>query len=349
MNEIRLLDCTLRDGGYINDWRFGEQAITDIIHGIEQSDPEIIELGFLRDSPYEKDRVIFNTMDQLKALIGKKKSGIKYAVMAAVADHYPLELLTPADPDSVDLIRVIIWKTQRKDGKTVDALDEGYEFCKGIVERGYPLCVQPARVNQYSDDEFVAMVRRFSELTPYGLYVVDSWGTQTSEEMLHYMHLADKNMPAECALGYHGHNNMMQAQSIAQAMLWEHFDRDLMIDASVYGIGRGAGNLNLELIETYLNSQWGKHYDVLPVLDLYERYVKDIYKIEPWGYSVPFFLTACYNGNPNFARYLGNQLHLGADEIRYILSHLTETDRIMYNKATADQLLEEYRSSQKNV
>ncbi len=348
LKDIKVLDCTLRDGGYINDWRFGRQAISDILSALEKSGSEIVEVGFLRDVPYQEDRVIFNSMEQVKSLIGKKQPNIKYAVMAAVADHYPLELLAPADNDSADLIRVIIWKTQKKDGKTVDALEEAYDFCKGIVERGYPLCVQPARVNQYSDDEFVSMIRRFSELNPYGIYVVDSWGTQTSEEMLHYMHLADDNMSNSCALGYHGHNNMMQAQSIAQAMLWENFNREIMIDASIYGIGRGAGNLNLELIETYLNKQYGKKYDVLPLLDIYENHIKKIYEIEPWGYSVPFYLTAQYNGNPNFARYLGNQLHLNATEIRYVLSKLTENDRIIYNKSAADKLLEEYRAGDFN-
>lgn len=347
LKDITLLDCTLRDGGYINDWRFGEQAISDIKTAIEQSGPEIIELGFLRDQPYEKDRVVFDSMDLVKKAIGKRKPGVKYAVMSAVADHYPLEKLTPSDSESADLIRVIIWKTQRKDGQTVDALDEAYEFCKGIVDKGYPLCVQPARVNQYTDDEFISMLKRFSELEPYGMYVVDSWGTQNAEDILHYMHLADKSIPKSCALGYHGHNNMMQAQSIAQAVLWENFDRHLMIDASVFGIGRGAGNLNLELIERYLNTFYEKKYDVSPALDIYERYIKDIYKIEPWGYSIPFFLTACYNGNPNFARYLGNKLHLEADEISYVLSHLSEADRIMYNKEAADKLVEEYRNGLK--
>lgn len=345
MGKINLLDCTLRDGGYINDWRFGETATADIITSLENTRAEIIELGFIRNESYQSGRVIFNSMDQVKKLVGKKKPGVQYAVMSAVANPLPLDMLDPADEEAADIIRVLVWKTKRNtDGVEVDALEEAYRYCKGIVEKGYKLCVQPARVDQYSDKEFSDMVKRFVTLKPMAIYVVDSWGTRNPEEMLHYMHLADDLMPGDIALGYHGHNNMMQALCIAQFMLREKFKRDIILDASVYGIGRGAGNLNLELIAKYLNEYFGKQYDVDSMLKLYEKYIADIFTKEQWGYSIPFYLTACYNGNPNYARYLGHQLQLDADSIRFVLEHLSADDRILYRQSSADRLLEEYRA-----
>ncbi|MBR4703117.1 MAG: hypothetical protein IKO91_04675 [Oscillospiraceae bacterium] len=341
MGSLNLLDCTLRDGGYINDWRFGEEAILDIKERMEQTGADVVELGFMRNEPYQRDRVVFNSMDQVKRLIGKKKPGVRYAVMCEIANPFPVELLAPADAESADIIRVIVWKTKHDEtGKVVDALDEGFEYCRGIVEKGYRLCVQPARVDQYSEEEFVSMVRRFSQLDPLAIYVVDSWGTQNAEGLLRYMHLADGNMPQQITLGYHGHNNMMQALGVAQAMLREGFGRDIMIDASVYGIGRGAGNLNLEIFAKYLNEQYGKHYALEPMLETYEKWIKAIYELEPWGYSIPFFLTAKYNCNPNYARALGFGMKLDAGTIQRFLSGLSEEDRIIYRKEIVSSAFE---------
>ena len=181
------------------------------------------------------------------------------------------------------------------------------------------------------------MVKRFSELDPMAIYVVDSWGTENAEKLLHYMHLADDNMPAHIALGYHGHNNMMQALGVSQAMIQENFNRDIMIDASVYGIGRGAGNLNLELIAKYLNEEYGKGYLLDPMLDVYSDHIAAIYEKEKWGYSVPYFLTAKYNCNPAYARsYSG----LRPTQISKALLRMSAKDRVMFSSENAVRNLE---------
>lgn len=336
MPEIKILDCTLRDGGYINNWEFGKSVIDDTIEKLTETNVEIFEIGFLKNESYDDNRVVFNSMQQVKNVIGKKKPGIFYTVMCEVVNPLPLDMLEPADNESADAIRVVVWKTKHKDGKIVDALDEGYEYCKGIVEKGYKLCVQPARVDQYSDEEFINMVKKFSNLDPMAIYVVDSWGTQNAEELLHYMHLADDNMPKNIKLGYHGHNNMMQALPVAQAMIKEKFDRDIMIDASVYGIGRGAGNLNLEIIAKYMNEHYGKQYDAIPMLEVYEKYVKPIYEKEKWGYSAQYYLTAKYNCNPAYARFF-EQFDISVMDD--VLKQLSDEDRVIFKKENVAKYL----------
>lgn len=344
MGQVRLLDCTLRDGGYLNDWNFGEAAIADIIDYLEQTNVEILELGFIRNEPHNKDRVVFDSPSTAMKVLGKKKEGVLYSVMGELASEIPLEQIPNADESGIHIIRMIIWKDKTlPDGHVVDAIEEGFRYCKGLIEKGYQVCVQPVRVNQYSDSEFVAMVKRFAELSPMAIYVVDSWGTDNPEDLLHYMHLADQNMPANISLGYHGHNNMMHAMSVAQAVLHEGFERDLIIDASVYGIGRGAGNLNLELIGKYMNERYGKHYELLPMVDIYDKYIRDIYQKEQWGYSIPFFLTAMHKANPRCTSYMVNELHLDNKTIRYVLDHLSEKSKIIFSKKSIDDILTTYR------
>lgn len=330
---IKLLDCTLRDGGYVNNWDFGCCAIKDIKENLETSGAEIVELGFIKNEPENKDRTVFCDINQVKKLIGKKVPNREYAVMAEVINPLPLDMLAPYDEEGPEIVRVIVWKRMLK---------EGFEYCKGIVEKGYKLCVQPARVSQYSDEEFVDMIKMFNELNPMAIYVVDSWGTMYKDELLHYMRLADENLKQGISIGYHGHNNMMQAFEVACAFIDENLKsttkRDLIIDSSVYGIGRGAGNLNTELIAKYMNEKLDKNYNLEAILKIYEKYISTIYKREKWGYSVPYFITAKYNANPNFASYYEKK-GIPIDIIEKCISSMSPDERIIFKKELAEKLL----------
>ncbi len=333
MGKVHLLDCTLRDGGYINDWRFGAKAIDDMISKLENTNVDILELGFLKNEPYQRDRTVFNDAKQISALLQNKKDNLQYAAMIEVVNPLPLEMLEETSNTELDIIRVIIWKRMMK---------EGYEYCKGVVEKGYRLCVQPARVDQYSDEEFVEMVRTFSKLGPLAIYVVDSWGTQTSKSLLHYMSLADNAMPDGIALGYHGHNNLMQAYQVAVDFINTGYERDIIVDASVYGIGRGAGNLNLELIARYMNEELGKNYRTEPMIEIYSKYLQDIYQICPWGFSMPHYITAIHNCNPNFGAYYGRERNLPPVDVDGIIKKIPPRERIIYTKEKADLYEREY-------
>ena len=284
------------------------------------------------------------------ALIKKKKENILYAVMSEVVNPLPLEMLDPADEASADIIRVIIWKTKKnKEGKIVDALQEGYRYCKGIVEKGYKLCVQPARVDQYSDEEFKAMVKQFSTLNPLAIYVVDSWGTMNSEQVLHYVRLADTLLSNSVAIGYHGHNNMMQALDIAKDICALNLERTIILDSSVAGMGRGAGNLDSFHIAEYLNRNLKKEYRAPYFLYVEETYINPLRNQRPWGYSMPYYLTALYYCNPEFASYYAFELGLSPEVIQGILLGIPKEERIIYTRKKAKYYLKQYRKAQLNM
>ena len=132
---LKLLDCTLRDGGYINNWKFGLDNIKKSIAELENAGVDIIELGFLKNESYQNDRTVFNSVNQIKELIPSKKKGIDYAAMIEVVNPIPLEMVEERTDDGIDIIRVIVWKTKHdENGNVVDALEEGYNYCKVIVE-----------------------------------------------------------------------------------------------------------------------------------------------------------------------------------------------------------------------
>jgi isopropylmalate/homocitrate/citramalate synthase len=322
MGKVSLLDCTLRDGGYVNDWRFGETAIPKIVKKLIETGVEIIELGFLKNEPYSTERTVFSREEQIEQLIHPKKNGVLYAGMVEVVSPLPINELIENSNSSIDVIRVLVWKR---------LLDQGFEYCREILAKGYKICIQPARVNQYSEREFINMIELFNTIKPMAVYVVDSWGTQSREATTRYLNIADKYLKKDIALGYHGHNNMQQAFSCAEAFVNMGFERDIIIDASIYGMGRGAGNLTIEMFATHLNKTLNKSYRLEPMLEIYSEFIEPIYRQTAWGYSVAHLLTALYDCNPNYANYLSQEKGLSSKMISEVLRTLSEQDKIIFS------------------
>lgn len=343
---IKLLDCTLRDGGYVNKWNFGKNVIDDIMSKMFKTNVDIIEAGFIRDVEYDCAKAVFCDLSQLDTIIeynGIDKEGYELASMAEIAHPIPLSYITEAANTTCDIIRVIVWKSKHtENGEEVDALQESFEYCKGIIEKGYKLCVQPNRTDQYSDEEFVNMLKMFASLNPYAIYVVDSWGTMYSNKVLHYMEIADRILPKEIAIGFHGHNNMMQAFSTAEKIIERDFDRLIILDASVDGIGRGAGNLNLELIAKYLNQEKKANYILTPIYEIYDEYIKPLKNRYTWGSSLPFMISADNNANPNYATDFDNE-HLRLTQMSDLYQKMSTNDRILYDKKLSEKYLSEIK------
>lgn len=345
MGNIKLLDCTLRDGGYVNDWKFGESAICGILDRMFRTNVDIVEAGFIRDVPRDDNKAVFPDVRLVDGIIRKnqlKKDHAELAVMAEIAHPIPLDNIVNASETDVNIIRVIVWKSRHlADGKVVDALYESYDYCRGIVEKGYKLCVQPNRTDQYTDAEFAEMIKLFADLDPYAIYVVDSWGTMYSDDVLHYIELADSILPAAISIGFHGHNNMMQAFSTAEKIIEKDLDRDIILDASIAGIGRGAGNLNLELIARYLNTKCGTEYDLQLMYEIYDLYIKDLKKQFVWGATLPFMLSAYRKANPNYAAFFADKLTLREMDSAY--DSMQDNDRVLYT----DKLAQKYAGKNK--
>jgi len=203
------------------------------------------------------------------------------------------------------------------------------------VEKGYKLCVQPNRIDSYSPEDFAALIRKFNELKPMALYVVDSFGLLNSAQILEYVRTADRELWPGGAIGYHGHNNMQQTFETAQHILAEDLNREIMLDSSVYGIGRGAGNLATELIAEHLNRYCGTSYDIQKLMKINDEYVQEIFAKEPWGYLPCYYLTAKHRCNPMYGTYYGLERKLSAVQMDLIMKNISEEDKVIFTKDKA--------------
>lgn len=321
MAHIRVLDCTLRDGGYVNNWEFGEEAIRGTIRDLEQTGVDMIEIGFMRDEAYTRDRSIYNSVAQCADIIGEKKPGTVYCALIEMANYFPPELLAPCDGRGPDALRYSFWKR---------LMDDAYDYCRMIKSRGYRLCVQPTRVEQYSDEDFAEMVKRFGELEPYALYIVDTFGLLRKRDVLRYAEIADRLLPPDTILGYHVHNNMGQALCNAVAFAELPLKHTRQMDASIYGMGRGAGNLFLEQLALYLREEFGQELRLEPVLHAWDTWISKIFARLPWGYSTHSFLTAAAACNPNYASDFTARGLPAAEVWDIVREGLTGPDKYLY-------------------
>ena len=146
-------------------------------------------------------------------------------------------------------------------------------------------------------------------------------------------------------LAYHAHNNLQQAFGNAEALVEMNLKRDLIIDACVFGMGRGAGNLNLELFAEYMNENYGTHYKIEPMLEIMDVYLNSIYKTKFWGNSLPLYLSATTGSHPNYAIYLAEKNTLTVKSFNELLLSISAEDKAVFSKDKAEKYYREYQEN----
>lgn len=333
MKNVKLLDCTLRDGGYLNDWNFGNRAIRGTAEKIAQTGIDFFEIGFIKNEPSSPDRTIFSSVQSIAPFIAPKSQFLTYLAMIDCKCPPPVESIPVYDGTSVDGIRVIFKK---------DKIDFAYDYCSAIKAKGYKLFVQFVGTDSYTDIEFVEAIQKFNKLSPYAMSIVDTFGNIKRKQFLRLVYLADNNMDRGIALGYHGHNNLQQAFGNAVTMVEMNLPREICIDACVFGMGRGAGNLNLELFADHMNENYGADYKIEPMLEIMDDYLNEIYRRRFWGYCLPYYLSATNNCHPNYAIYLEEKHSLTEKSFNEILKSIPLENRRNYKKEDAERFYKQY-------
>lgn len=336
MGNIKLLDCTLRDGGYINDWRFGNSVAKDIIASIMDANIDIIEVGFLRDEEYNPDRMIWNCGEQVRDILPTDKKGVYFSAMI-LHDKFDISHLGNQSDTGIDLIRVTFHDYD---------VDEGLDYCKQVMSKGYRVSCNPINIMGYTDEQLLTILSRVNEIKPYAFSIVDTFGSMDNKDLDRLVALCDHNLDRDIVLGLHLHENKAQSFSLSQRLLDKHLSRDVIIDGSLNGMGRIPGNLSIELMASFLNDNYNTHYEIDYLLDAIETYITPIKDIEPWGYSPAFFLSAKYNLHRNYAEYFLGKGNLTHKDINHLLSSINDDKKTAYDINYASELYVRYMNHQ---
>jgi len=338
MSNIKILDCTLRDGGYINDFDFGQKVISQVIEKLSSASIEIIECGFLISKADNKDCSLFPTVSALSTVIGKKNPETMYVAMIQFG-HISNEEIEPYDGTSIDGIRVTFHQHE---------IEDAFILASQLMQKGYKVFIQPVGTATYSDKDLLDLIYRVNNLMPFSFYIVDTLGTMYKNDMLRLFYLIDHNLNKHISIGFHSHNNLQLSFSNAQELLLLNTPREIIIDSTVLGMGRGAGNLCTELITQYINQNLGHKYEILSVLEIIDEYINPIKAKFEWGYSVPYYLAAVNNCHPNYASYLLNKQTLNVKEISAILKKIETSIRKEFDKPYLEKLYIEFQNHNVN-
>lgn len=333
---LKLLDCTLRDGGHVNDWNFGKTAIPEIIKGLSYAGIDIIELGLLREIQHNLNSTL-------------QPSISAFAELVSLSDVKPPQYFTV-------MIRPDWYDANNLEDYSVHSTIKGIRFAfypgdaelaikqaSIAKEKGYEIYLNAVGISCYSEGNLISTLNKMCSLHPAGFSIVDTFGAFDQNDLEYYHKIFDKIISPQSALGLHLHENRSLAISLAKKYIEiRNPNRDIIIDASLYGMGRIPGNLCIEQIVSHLiDTSDSCRYRLTPILETIEKYIYPIRSFFPWGYSPEYMLSALANVNRNYSEYLikrGVPLH----EFQSILSQICslQGDDFKFNQSLVDSLLD---------
>ena len=250
MADIKLLDCTLRDGGYVNNWQWGFGSARRIIQTLTRAGVDVVEVGFLRNvDGYDPDVTVCNTIEELNRLLPDEgqRGHTMYSGMA-MRSNYDIAKLSPYDGRGIEIIRITAHDYDIKDGM---------DFARRIKELGYKVSINPINIMGYSDKDLLWIFEQVNAIHPWQFSIVDTFGSMRRRDLERIVSMADHNLAPDIRLALHLHENMALSFCLAQEFLDKHLRRDLAVDGSLMGMGRIPGNLPIELIADYMNEYFG--------------------------------------------------------------------------------------------
>jgi len=292
--QIKVLDCTIRDGGLINAHNFDDRFVREVYKALSAAGVDYMEIGYKNSrklfSPEKFGKWKFCDDADILRIIDGVKSHTKISVMVDVG-RVDMEDIKPKKDSPVDMIRVASY---------VKDIDKAIAMVNEFHKKGYETTINIMAISRALDNELNAALEQVEkECAAQAIYIVDSFGA-LYQESTEFLVKKFKSILKSKEIGMHAHNNQQLGFSnTIEAII---HDANYM-DATVYGIGRGAGNCPLELLVGFLKNP---KFDIRPLLDLISKEFVPLREKIEWGYIIPYAITGMLDEHPNSAISLRN-------------------------------------------
>jgi 4-hydroxy 2-oxovalerate aldolase len=292
--KIKVLDCTIRDGGLINNHDFDFRFVRAVYKSLSEAGVDYMEIGYKNSkrlfSPKEFGKWKFCDDDDIKKVIDGIESQTKISIMVDV-DRVDIDDVLPRKDSPVAMIRVASY---------VKDIDKAIFLVNHFADKGYETTVNIMDISRALDNELTECLEQLEEESKARVvYIVDSFGA-LYQETTEFLIKKAKSILKTKEVGIHGHNN----QQLAFCNTIEAIIHDAnYVDGTVYGLGRAAGNCPLELILGFLKNP---KFDIRPVLDLISKEFIPLREKIEWGYIIPYAITGILDEHPRVAMALRN-------------------------------------------
>jgi len=277
-NNIKVFDCTIRDGGLVNNFYFEDKFVSELYETCIEAGIDYIEIGKNNSptlqSPDEFGIWNFCKEEDIRRIVGNNDTNLKIAVMSDIGRTVNAELL-PKKESVVDMIRIATYLHQ---------MPEALELLKDASNKGYETTINIMAVAKEDMAEVEKALELLSTTSVDVIYIADTFGSYYPQQMkelaIKYKKLANGKQ-----VGIHAHNNIQLAfaNTIEAKLNGVNF-----LDVTVSGLGRGAGNCPTELLLGYLNND---QYKLMPIIKFIENHIVPLEKELDWGCSVPYILS----------------------------------------------------------
>lgn len=286
--EIKVIDCTVRDGGLMNKWQFSDKFVRHVYTALSEAGVDYMEIGYLSsEKNFSRDEMgawKFCAEEDLKRVIGKGEKTIKLSAMADIGriDYEDIPLRSES---SLDMIRVACY---------VHQVDKAIDLAHHCIDKGYETTINLMAVSTVGLRDLNEALEDLSKSKVPIIYLVDSFGAFYSEDIDTLAAKYMERLPGK-TIGIHCHNNQQLAFGNTIAAIINGVN---LLDATLYGIGRGAGNCPLELLLSFLKNP---KFKVRPIIKCIEQQILPWREKIDWGYSVPYMVTGVLNQHPRAA------------------------------------------------
>ncbi len=283
----KIIDCTIRDGGLVNNWDFSIEFVQDLYNGLSEAGVEYMEIGY-KNSPKllnatEPNPWRFLDDNFLKEIIPVKKF-TKLSALVDIGRVDPNDIL-PREQSHLDMIRVACY---------IREVDKGLELIQMFHDLGYETSLNIMALSSVPEHQLIEAFEMVKESPVDVVYIVDSFGSLDPLDIEHQVKKF-KAMISNKQLGIHTHNNMQLAFANTLSAMRNGV---VYLDSSVYGMGRAAGNCHTELLVNYVQNP---NYELKPVLSIIEKHMLEMREKWEWGYIIPYMISGSLNEHPRVA------------------------------------------------
>ncbi len=319
--KIQINDCTIRDGGYLLDKNSPEDFVKGIVAGLIDAGIDIIESGFLQDKGNGETLVYRNSVDARKFV----PADMKKSAFTGFCDNsrYSVENLDDYDGKAFEYLRISFAKHEWR---------ESIKFAEEAGKKGYKVFVNPMDAPGYTEEERAEVIKAVNKIKPYAFSIVDTFGIMYLDDLKAIFKQVDSMLDKSVRIGLHSHDNLQLSCALAEIFIdmAVEADRDVVVDGSLYGMGRGAGNAATEVIANYINRTHGGTYNLPALFETIEKYMVPLKKDVFWGYDIPMFICGVKKSHVDNIYHLKKEHGVNTSEIFEILERLPVEKRKRY-------------------
>ncbi|MNW29852.1 4-hydroxy-2-oxovalerate aldolase [compost metagenome] len=287
-NHTKIVDCTIRDGGLVNNWDFSVEFVQSLYAGLNEAGVDYMEIGY-KNSPKllkgaDKAGPWRFLDDEFLCKVLPEKGNTKLSALVDIGRVDENDIL-PRSESMLDLIRVACY---------IKDVDKAIDLINIFHARGYETTINIMALSNVMENELIEAFELIKDSVVDVVYIVDSYGSLDHKDIVYLTEKFKKHLPNK-RLGIHAHNNLQLAFSNTLIAAENGVE---LLDASVYGMGRAAGNCPTELLVTHLKHT---NYKLRPVLDVIENLMIPLREKEEWGYIIPYMITGTLDEHPRSA------------------------------------------------